>query len=168
MKYTFQVQPDDMVQLRRLGMRPRKWLAIVGYVVLAILAAAMVLWIYEWIASGVLPGGIGWTFGLAAYFWFIFAVAVPWRQRRIFRQQKTLRHPVTVEFTEEAFVAEAAHGHSRLPWAELHKWKSNSKLILIYHSDALCNLVPRRAFASDEDFQAARTFVARKMGPEQP
>lgn len=166
MKITFQPQPEDLVAISRLGLRPRPWLIIVGGSLLVLLLAVTVFWTYQWFSTGSIDSGFLWALGAAAYFALIFFVLIPWRARKTYRQQKTLHTPVSVEFTEEAFVAEADNGHSRIAWSDFHKWKASDKVIALYHSDMICNFIPCRAFTDDADRQSALALIERKLGPQ--
>ncbi|HVS54604.1 MAG TPA: hypothetical protein VHD62_19770 [Opitutaceae bacterium] len=124
MKLTYQIEEKDLVATQRLGMRPRRWLAIVGAGLFVLLLLTCAFWIYEWISSGFSGNQLWWMGGLVVYISLVFFVWLPWRAKRTFRQQKTLHHPLTVEFTNDAFLVEAVHGSSRVPWTDFHKWKA--------------------------------------------
>ncbi len=87
------------------------------------------------------------------------------RLRRVYDQQKGLREEFTADLSEEGWHSRTATGESRVPWDFFHKWVSADDMVLLFASDTLMTMVPRRAFASQEDFDALREVLARKIGP---
>lgn len=105
-----------------------------------------------------------WVVAIVAYFALIYLVIVPLRVRRNFQQQKAMHFPISVEFADETFSAEAHNGNLRMKWEDFYKWKYDGKLILLYHTSRLYNLIPRRAFSSPGDYTIALAFLEQKLG----
>ena len=166
MKITFQLGPDDLGATNRLTMRPRKWLAVTGYCLLALMGVVTIFWGYEWFSTGVVNKDFLLMVGVVTYLGLIIFVWVPWRAKRLYRQQKSLHYPVSAEFSEEAFSTETANGQARIKWGDYHKWKANDQVILLYHSDAMCNVIPCRAFSDAAERQAALALIERHLGPQ--
>jgi len=78
---------------------------------------------------------------------------------RIFRQQKSLNLPFSIEATSEAFCAFNETGKTTMPWGHFVKWKESERLLLLYHSDILFNLVPKRLFQSGAELAEFRGFL---------
>ncbi len=142
MKITVQLEAADLVRHRWLAMRPRRSLAIAAWIVIGLFLLGTSFGTYEWIVTGDMHSSLFWPLGLGAYFALLFFVVVPRRAKRIFRQQKTLQRPFTLEFTEAGVRNEAENGRAEMKWPDFHKWKANRSLILLFHSDALSNIVP--------------------------
>jgi hypothetical protein len=71
-----------------------------------------------------------------------------------------------VEISDMHLMVKHQHGQGVLPWEIFHKWKADKQLILVYHSDALFHIFPRRAFPSTEEFQWFQALLRTKLGPE--
>jgi hypothetical protein len=60
------------------------------------------------------------------------------------------------------------NAQSLTPWADYRKWTENGELFLLYQSDRLFQMMPKRAFASAEDMRELRDFLVaagvRKAG----
>lgn len=82
---------------------------------------------------------LGLTFGL-----------LPRRVRRVFAQQKSLHGPAEVEWDDEEIKLSGATGLSRFAWHDFVKWHESSSTILLYQSDAMFNLLPKRAFSPEQ------------------
>ena len=99
----------------------------------------------------------------------ILLVFVPWAHRRRLRRlydAPNARHAeITVSLSDEGLQARTALAESRLSWECFHKWKSTEEMLLIFQSATLFHMLPRRAFASQEDYDALRDLLTRKFGP---
>ncbi len=69
---------------------------------------------------------------------------LPWNARRIFNQQKEYSAPFEIELTPEAMLAFSQYGYSSRPWGEFHKWREDERLLLLYLSDVLYIVIPKR------------------------
>lgn len=147
-------------------MRPRKWLAITAWIIIGLFLLGTGFGIYEWVATGHAQPGLFWTLGLGAYFTLLFFVFIPWQAKRIFLQQKALQRPFVIEFTDDGVRSEAENGSAEMKWADFHKWKANRSLILLFHSDALSNIVPTRSFADDAQRAALLALIESKLGKQ--
>lgn len=167
MKLHCQLTADDYIRARFLHMRPRpvfKWLGIV-VVVAVVLALAL-----PWLVPG--SGGPGITpplilLGAVAYFGLIFGVVIPRRTRIVYKQQKTLQAPYDVEISEDQYQATSAHGACAMPWQDFHQYKVGPTLILVYQSDALFHMFPKRWFA-DGEFAELQQILTRNLGKPKP
>lgn len=91
--------------------------------------------------------------------------AIVRRTKKIFAQQKSLQLPRELTITDTHLYAKSERGEAKLPWEDFHKWKANEKIVLVYPSDVILHMFPRRWFASDADFQSFKDFLAQKIGP---
>lgn len=79
-----------------------------------------------------------------------------WRPRRIariFNQQKELSLPFTIEADEESLHFSNELSSSRLPWNYFVKWKMNDKILLLYRTDIMFNMIPMRLFNNKTDLE---------------
>jgi asparagine N-glycosylation enzyme membrane subunit Stt3 len=108
---------------------------------------------------------VGWSI------WFVLVLLsncfyLPWRCRKTFAQQKTLHQVTDKVIDEEGLSIVSGYGSARIPWGDFYKWKSNGRLILLYQSNRIFNMIPRRWMASDADYEAFKALLSRAIGPE--
>ena len=168
MKFTVQLTPEDCIAARWVSLRPRPLLRYLGYCVLALMILVFGWQLVDLARGRPVQSELWWIVAAAVYLGFIFFVIVPWRIRKIFRQQKTLKHPFEVEFGESHFSGSSTNGSFTIEWADLHKWKIGKKCLLIYQSEAIMHPIPCRAFASEADRDAVVRLLEAKMGKEKP
>lgn len=113
------------------------------------------LWLLT-LGLGVLSSGV---------FWIIWPVTVSRRTARIYAQTKEFHWPYVFEITDDGVaISSPGHGEWRIPWTDAHKWKSNDKIILVYVSDRMFRMFPRRWFASDADYQDLKNLLLKTVG----
>lgn len=166
MKLYAQLTADDCVAARWLALRPRRSLRIVGYGVIALFILAIAWQLIEFASGSPLQSGFWWMIAAIAYLGLVFFVFMPWRIRRVYRQQKTLQAPFEVEFGDSAFAGQSKHGSFSIAWSDLHKWKLGQKCLLIYQSEAIMHVIPSRAFASSDQRDEAVRLLEAKMGEQ--
>ena len=71
-------------------------------------------------------------------------VTLPRAARRQFSQQKEFRGPMKVGINPAHIAVTSKNGFSNTPTEDFLKWAENGKSILLYRSDRLFNLVPKR------------------------
>ncbi len=99
-----------------------------------------------------------------AYFAFLFGFIYPRRIRKIFRQQKILHAPHSFNVADEAVFTKSDIGEAKLTWDYFQKWKEGKNLFLLYQSDVMFHIVPKRCFASPEEMAQFRKLLLEKMG----
>ncbi|KAA3643040.1 MAG: YcxB family protein [Chloroflexi bacterium] len=77
-------------------------------------------------------------------------IFIPNRAKRIFKQQKELQAPIEMEFTESAFSAVNEFGASSHPWNTFTRWLENKDVFLLYHSDTLYSIIPKRMLTTEQ------------------
>ena len=87
-----------------------------------------------------LAGGL--LFPLAMIRW-----RVPVAARRIYRQQRGLRQEVTLAWTREELAIQTALGQARLPWADYIRWREDRNIVLLFQSDAIFQMLPKRVLS---------------------
>jgi hypothetical protein len=149
----------EYLRSQYLHYRPRPWLAIAGTVILALIVWASYVTISDWVS-----GSGPWILAVICvvtllYLVFYVGVIIPISAYRIFKQQKSLNLPFSIEATPGAFCAFNETGKTTMPWSHFVKWKESERLLLLYHSDILFNLVPKRLFQSDAELAEFRGFL---------
>lgn len=161
-----QLRWTDYLRSQYLHVRPRRSFAIVGAVLLLLFAWASYETTSSWltgVGSWVLPAIFA---GALLYFVTLFAVIIPLNTHRIFKQQKSLNLPFSIEASSDSFCTFNEYGRIAMPWSHFVKWKENREYFLLYHSDALYNLVPKRFLGDDAQQSQFRGFLAevRRVG----
>ena len=77
----------------------------------------------------------------------------------ISKKNKTFFADKTIELTETNIIGESPYGRSELAWNIVQHLKHTKRLILIYTSKSNAITVPRRAFATQQDWDAFYNFV---------
>ncbi|WP_051424486.1 YcxB family protein [Pseudomonas sp. URMO17WK12:I4] len=81
--------------------------------------------------------------------------------RRTFRQHKTLQKPATLTWSERGVVMQSEYGDARVPWADFRKAREDQRVILLYESDRLYRLIPKRCLLAAQlaDIQSCLVAV---------
>ncbi|RLA46153.1 MAG: hypothetical protein DRR42_18690 [Gammaproteobacteria bacterium] len=158
------LQPSDYVRAQYLHIRPRPILKAIGILILALVlwTAVYSIWTRDF-------GTLDYLFYLAILFLILnFAVYLPWKTRRIYKQQKSLQRELTFKFDDEGVSASNENAQSLTPWEDYLKWKHNDQLILLYFSDCMYHMVPKRLFADVADFDELRELLPHRIGKSEP
>ena len=158
------IQPSDYVSAQYLHMRPRPI-----YKVLGAFISVLVLWA-AWIA---ITDEDRRAFDLLYPTLVIamilnFAVYLPWKTRRIYGQQKALQRELTFRFDENGALITTENGQTATPWSDYLRWKQNNHLILIYLSDCMYHMLPRRLFLDPDGFEKLGELLTSKIGRKLP
>ena len=161
-----QLTPEDYIQAIFVHMRPRPVLKWAGYSVLSLAAIVIVISFYFAFADR--KGFFIPIFLIAmlAYLAFLFLYIQPRRVRKIFWQQKALQIPYSYSVANEAMVVKSDISDEKLPWDYFIKWKEGKKLFVIYHSDVMFRMFPKRCFTSPEEMTQFRQLLQTKLGPQ--
>ena len=104
------------------------------------------------------------TAGSLGFCALVFFVILPLNAKRIYRQQKWLQLPADIHVTGESYHVKSEFGEATLPWKGFHKWKENRHLFLVYQSDILFHMWPKRCFPSPEAADEFRAILQRQIG----
>lgn len=74
-------------------------------------------------------------------------VVVPWNARRHFRQSTALQDEITVTWDNDRIRLSGARGVTDFSWSDFHRWSEDEALLLLYHSDAVFNMIPKAALS---------------------
>ncbi len=141
---------SDFLAAQRLHYQPKPWLAAVA----ALVAVAML-----WYAAVVRDWGIAF---LPVYLAAVFLIYMPLRGRRSYRQNKALSEPMTVEVRDDGIYLVNTHATGLVPWAHIHRVKSNARIALIYRTSTMYHLIPSRFFDNITDYEAFVRTVKSK------
>ena len=164
MKLNIQLTDDDYVKAQYLHMRPRPIFKWTGYFLGALVIATITFSIFLAIVG---RGDFAPTIflgGCLAYIAFLFAFLMPRRVRKTFRQQKALQLPYSYELTDEFFISTAEYGGTKMTWDYFRKWKEGKTIFTVYQSDRIMQIIPKRAFKSEEEMVQFRELLTKKIG----
>lgn len=159
-----QILPEDYLAGVRLNMRPRKTWAIAAIALLA--TGAVGVGSFRWRA---VTGEMGWpeliVAALVAWLVLWLWVFLPRQVRKLYLQQRSLQEPFEAAFDAAGMRFNNARGDATLPWTDVHKWRESKRLFLIYQSDALFHLLPKRCFGSEAEQKDLRELLLAQVGP---
>jgi len=165
MKLHCDITIEEYVKAAYLSRRPRLWLRVVMRLVAIayVIFAAIMTW--SWISTGVGDFSNWLTLGIGPYFAVVYFVIIPSFAKKQYRQIKGPKeHDAEIQPDAVRFIS--ARGEVTIPFVELHKWKMNQDMVLIYHSDMLSHMLLRRWFSSQDDFDLFVGYLKAALGPE--
>lgn len=157
-----EIRPEDYRRAVYLHLRPRPVFVVAGLLILALAALGSVHRICS--ADTRAPS----TFVPLASLAFLavyFFVAVPWRATKHCKQNRFLSHAAECRIDETGLQTRSDLGATEIPWDHLYRWKENKKLALLYVTDAMYFIFPRRLFepAEWEEFRALASKNLKKI-----
>ena len=162
------LKPEDYIKAQYLHIRPSPWLKYLGIALLSLWLVFLVASVFPLGSSTSAFGAVTHilSFGLiyALIIYITFRVILPWNVRRIFSQQKTLQVEYETVLSPEMFETTSENGTMRMRLSDFHKYKVGKDLILLYQSQALFHMFPRRFFASEEDFKTFLSYLEANLG----
>ncbi|MBW4652033.1 MAG: YcxB family protein [Kaiparowitsia implicata GSE-PSE-MK54-09C] len=102
-------------------------------------------------------------FGWLACLALFYGVWVPYLAKKIYKQQKTMQEPFELEPTAVKIIETSSRGISRLRWTDFHKYKLGKDIVLVYQSDPLFQIFPKRWFSEDE-YREFRQILKGALG----
>ncbi len=85
-----------------------------------------------------------------ALYWFVLR---PGQITRAYKQHKELSSPFEMDLTDEGYAIKNLYGAGRVPWKDFAKWKADKNIILLYRTDNMFNMVPRRLLQDESQTQ---------------
>ncbi len=149
---TGQLKEVDYVAAQFLHLRPRPVFAVIGLILLCLAICAIVYVHSFWFLFGLI------------YLVVFFAVIIPFKAKRTFRQYKVMSEPVTMEVLEGGLFFKRTNGEGLVPWSHIVKWKNNKKLAILYPAGNLFYMVPNHFFAGPVEFEAFVATLKERLG----
>ena len=88
----------------------------------------------------IISGLVGGILGV----WFYKYVYITLKSNRIYKQQKSLHSGFDLEITDHGIIISSENGHGSNNWEDFIKYKENSNYLLLYYSDALFTMIPKK------------------------
>jgi hypothetical protein len=155
----FQLTEADYVAAQSLYRPQSGWRRLTFAIsIVAVIAAVALLW---WTDNNAL---------LLLYAAFICCVAtynllwIPWKARRVFRQQKSMQAPATVAWDDNGIHARNDSGEYRHGWSDFIRWREGKTLFVLNLSDVMFLMVPKRAFPDEQTMKGFRVSLRDNVG----
>lgn len=159
MTQTLTVSVQDVVSAYRLHATPKPSIAAI----FLLLATAGIGVSYSMHLAPI-GAALGAAVGMYGWLAVLFFVIIPYRSRRIYRQQKSLHLEHQFEWDDQFLYFSSQDYEGKIRWADFIKVKESCNMLLLYRSDALFQMMPRRCFSSGksfEDFKSHLSLVRR-------
>lgn len=167
----FRLTEDDMVAAARLfgreGLRRPRTLRL--FAMLALMAFALFTALLMGVESfdgavflGHLPLIVLLTALPFAVVWALIAILTPRAARTTYRQQRSLQVELTYAWSDRGLAISSEYGAFEIPWSHFMRWAEDERTFLLYESDRLYRLVPRRVLAPDQ--QSSLRQALRQIG----
>lgn len=155
------IQVEDLISANWVHIRPRRTLALIDITLLALFFLAVILAFFggrrepdwqDWLMLLLVPC-------VAT----IVAFVVPYKCRRAYEQRKDLQKECTLLPSDEGLSFKSADVEGMKAWSDYLKWKEGKSVFLLYVSDNLYQLVPKRFFATEADIENFRDTLTRRV-----
>jgi hypothetical protein len=93
-------------------------------------------------------------------------VLLPRRIARVFTQQKELSAPFEAAIDEAGFHFQNSYGNGRIPWEDFTKWKESKEILLLYRSDIMFHMLPKRLFQNQGEIDTVLERLREKGVPD--
>ena len=163
MKLVYKIDATDHRSAQWLHLRPRPIFKILGiFVSLLALCSMVVAWIF--IDD---PGLFGVRIILSVaiiYLALYFIVFLPRKWNKIYLQQKSLQRSNALNIEENGIDYVSENGTGKIAWKDYLCWKENDYIILLYFSEVMFQIIPKRAFSSQEEQNRFVKLLNEKIG----
>lgn len=148
---------DDFVAAQTLHMRKWRKRQYAVFVFIGILGGSLA-W-YGATMAGMI--GIGASIGGLAGLFALHTRRLPGTWKRLFEQQKSLHERFSYSWDDSGLHVVTALGQARRPWSHFTGLDEDAHTILLYHSDAMFELIPKRWFAEAAVLDLLRAEISR-------
>lgn len=121
----------------------------------AVVLAAYFGWRAGYLRESIIAACV-WLFGMAGAIIGHLVSILP-KAKRVFRQQQELQRPYELTWNETGLSVVGNTGTSTTPWTDFHKARELNDQFMLFLSDAVFVMVPKRAFPDEaimRDFRA--------------
>ena len=112
-------------------------------------------------------GDYGWArWALPAMLLYLalsFGFGIPFKSKRAYKQRKDLQRPCSFSIGSTGLYISSEGLAGTKPWTDYLKWKEGKTLFLVYLSDNLYQVIPKRFFASESDLNAFREVLSQEI-----
>jgi hypothetical protein len=162
MKIKGQLQWTDYLESHLLHFRPvglakafiHTFFAVMGFLVVAMIyfSSTGKFLRFELMIPGII---------FIAFTFLLRYVHFPKQMKQEFFKQKELSAPFELEFTDNGMSTSNEFGTTTRPWGDFVKWKENRELLLLYHTDKVCSILPKRIFSDSQEIEIIKTYLKK-------
>lgn len=153
---------DDLLAAQWVHARLKRTSAVFGAVILVLVVITMVALFFWQRQSWKDP--VTWILPiLFAYLMFTVFVLVPRRVRRSYAQRKDLQQDISMTVTSDGLETRTERGYNLKPWDDYLTWKEGKSIFLLYFSDQLYQMIPKRFFSTSDDIDAFREILRNSV-----
>jgi len=143
MESEFQITQDDYVAAGLLNGEMTRKSKIIHYTIDAVLVLLGIAAFYAdkiiW-ASGLVGAAIGGNL----FPYALRGLYAPWYLKRHYQKYKVVKKPISILLLDMGVKFTTSNGEGLLKWEEMHHWRENSSLILIYLAPKIYHMIPKR------------------------
>jgi hypothetical protein len=136
----FRISKDDFRRAQWLHIKPRPVYAVLGALLLTLMAVVLVYAVFRTIAWDLNPP-IVLVFAFA-YLLFI-VVFRRWKIGRIYDQMKALHGEFTMTVDERGIHSRSERGQATMLYGDILRIREDERIMLVYHADNLFNMIPK-------------------------
>jgi hypothetical protein len=156
-----QLNHDDYVEAAQAAARPSKRVLVVvtALSLVIISGATLLVWNSLFTREAILVTSV--WFGVVFGARIGQVLYIPRQARRVFRQQHGLQTPCTVSWNVDGLSVTAEDGVSTTPWHHFNRTIELKHQFVLFLSEVLSVMIPKRAFPSDALLNDFRTQITR-------
>lgn len=159
MKITYQLTPRDFQE----ASAPRKARKVASVIVLVLV---LCLAVPAMVGTPSYRTELFWQnlFPFIAIFAFYFLILwlLPRRNaKKLFESMPSVQAPISLEATDSGVKFETQNGNSENAWPAFPKWSEQKSFFLLYSSQSIANVIPKRAFSEGEEEEFRRLLTGK-------
>ncbi|MGB7537568.1 MAG: YcxB family protein [Anaerolineales bacterium] len=95
---------------------------------------------------------------------FIILYVIPPRTiKKLFHQYKNISGSHEYRFTENSVGSNDERGESTIPWGKYVKWLEDDKVLVLFQTDAMINLIPKRCLSREQMDEIRQAITTAKI-----
>ncbi len=102
--------------------------------------------------------------GLAIFFMLLLVATTSFSLRRVYHRNRSFFGPRTITISEEGIVSDNPLGHAETTWDKYQQFRETKNLFLLYQSQDVIGILPKRVFATSSDLEQFKSLMATKIG----
>jgi len=143
MEAEFQISREDYVSAGLLNGEMSRKAKYIHYAIdtLLIFLGVVALYVDKVIWAG---GLIGAAIGGNLLPYALRGLYVPWYLKRHYEKYTVVKKPILIFLLDDGVKFTSSSGAGFLKWSEIHHWRENDSLILIYLAPGMYHIIPKR------------------------
>jgi hypothetical protein len=163
MPVQFTITAEDYIAAGLLNGEMTRTAKRIHYAIDAVLVISGVVALYY--GKGIWAGGlIGAAIGGNLLPFILRKYVAPWRLRAHYAKYRQMRKPLTIAVANDGIKFESEDGVGVLKWPDIHHWRENDLLILIYLAPKIYHLVPKRIVEDGFPLEELKAGLIRNVG----